>query len=79
MLVFVDWTAAYSALTGGLIATLTTAWFAAKVFGAKQINELPKNAVDYIRRIEALVGAPVDIVSSGPDREETIVLRHSFA
>jgi ATP synthase protein I len=39
LLVFVDWTAAYSALTGGLIAALTTAWFAAKVFGAKQINE----------------------------------------
>lgn len=39
LLVFVDWTAAYSALTGGLIAAVTTAWFALKVFGVKQINE----------------------------------------
>ena len=36
LLVFVEWVAAYSALTGGLIATLTTAWFAIKVFGAKK-------------------------------------------
>lgn len=39
LLIFVDWTAAYSALTGGLIASLTTAWFAIKVFGANEINE----------------------------------------
>ena len=39
LMVFVEWVAAYSALTGGLIATLTTAWFAIKVFGAKQTNE----------------------------------------
>ncbi len=39
LLVFVDWTAAYSALTGGLIASLTTAWFAIKVLGVTQTNE----------------------------------------
>lgn len=47
--------------------------------GAKSMDALPAAARDYIRRIEALVGVPVDMVSTGPDREETIVLRHPFA
>lgn len=47
-------------------------------FGAKELAALPPAAVNYIRRIEELVGAPVDIISTGPDRVETIVLRHPF-
>jgi adenylosuccinate synthase len=47
--------------------------------GAKSLAALPANARSYIKRIEELVGAPVDMVSTGPDREETIVLRHPFA
>ena len=47
--------------------------------GLKQFDELPENAKSYIRRLEALVGIPVDIISTGPDRVETIVLRHPFA
>ncbi len=47
-------------------------------FGAKDLDELPQAARDYINRLEALIGAPVDIVSTGPDRVETIVLRHPF-
>jgi len=47
-------------------------------FGAQNIDALPEAAVNYIKRIEALVGAPVDIISTGPDRVETIVLRHPF-
>lgn len=39
LLIFVDWTAAYSGLAGGLIATLTTAWFALKVLGNKTTDE----------------------------------------
>ncbi|WP_423682068.1 adenylosuccinate synthase [Undibacterium sp. WLHG33] len=46
--------------------------------GAKSMEALPENARNYIKRIEALVGVPVDMVSTGPDREETIVLRHPF-
>jgi adenylosuccinate synthase len=46
--------------------------------GAKSMEALPLNARNYIKRIEALVGVPVDMVSTGPDREETIVLRHPF-
>ncbi|MEW6312069.1 MAG: adenylosuccinate synthetase, partial [Pseudomonadota bacterium] len=47
--------------------------------GAKSLDELPANARAYIRRIEELIEAPVDIVSTGPDRNETIVLRHPYA
>ena len=47
--------------------------------GAKSLDELPANARAYIRRIETLIEAPVDIVSTGPDRNETIVLRHPYA
>lgn len=46
--------------------------------GAKSLDELPQAARDYIAKIEAVVGAPIDIISTGPDRVETIVLRHPF-
>ncbi len=47
--------------------------------GAKSMKDLPAAARAYVERIEALVGVPIDMVSTGPDREETIVLRHPFA
>jgi len=47
--------------------------------GVKQLDQLPANARAYIHRIEEVVGAPIDIISTGPDRNETIVLRHPFA
>ncbi|MFT6430856.1 MAG: adenylosuccinate synthase [Halopseudomonas sp.] len=46
--------------------------------GAQTLAQLPDNARDYISRIEELVGAPVDIISTGPDRNETIILRKIF-
>ena len=46
--------------------------------GLKSLEALPDNARAYIARIEELVGAPIDIISTGPDREETILLRHPF-
>ena len=46
--------------------------------GAKSMEELPEAARNYIHRIEEVVGAPIDIISTGPDRVETIVLRHPF-
>lgn len=46
--------------------------------GAKSLDELPANARAYIKKIEQVVGCPVDIISTGPDRDETIVLRHPF-
>ncbi|HEY8027041.1 MAG TPA: adenylosuccinate synthase [Burkholderiaceae bacterium] len=46
--------------------------------GAKSLAALPAAARAYVKRIEELVGVPIDMVSTGPDREETIVLRHPF-
>jgi adenylosuccinate synthase len=42
--------------------------------GAADWESLPKNAQNYIKKIEDLVGVKVDIVSTGPDREETMIL-----
>src|SRR5262245_53935041 len=46
--------------------------------GVKTFDKLPKNARDYLKRIEELCRVPIDIVSTGPDREETIVRRHPY-
>ena len=46
--------------------------------GVSCFDDLPTNARKYIERIESLLNIPVDIVSTGPDRSETIVLRHPF-
>lgn len=47
-------------------------------FGVKQYNQLPKAAINYIKRIEELTGIPIDIISTGPDRAETIILLDPF-
>ncbi|MGK0441035.1 MAG: adenylosuccinate synthase [Pseudohongiellaceae bacterium] len=54
-----------------------TGW-SESTLGAQTLEALPEAARVYIKRIEELVGAPIDIVSTGPDRVETIVLRHAF-
>ncbi|MEE4282279.1 MAG: adenylosuccinate synthase [Pseudomonadales bacterium] len=46
--------------------------------GASGLKALPKAAQAYIARIEEAVGAPIDIISTGPDRNETIVLNNPF-
>lgn len=46
--------------------------------GITQWEQLPENAKAYLRRIETLVETPIDIISTGPDREQTIILRHPF-
>ncbi|MBK8336435.1 MAG: adenylosuccinate synthase [Sterolibacteriaceae bacterium] len=46
--------------------------------GIKRYADLPREARAYLTRIEALCGVPVDMISTGPDRVETIVLRHPF-
>jgi len=48
-------------------------------FGAKTWDALPKNAQHYLKRLEAVCGVPIAIVSTGPERDETIVLQHPFA
>ena len=46
--------------------------------GAREWGALPAEAQRYLRRLSELVGAPIDMVSTGPDRDETILLRHPF-
>ena len=47
--------------------------------GAQRVEDLPPAARHYITKLEQLVGAPIDIISTGPDRAETIVLRNPYA
>ncbi|HEY7773694.1 MAG TPA: adenylosuccinate synthase [Marinagarivorans sp.] len=47
-------------------------------FGVQTLDGLPQAARNYIKRLEELTGTPVDIISTGPDRVETITLRHPF-
>ncbi len=46
--------------------------------GLKSWDDLPAAAIDYLRKIEEICAVPIDIVSTGPDRAETIVLNHPF-
>ena len=47
-------------------------------FGVTDYDSLPQAAKDYIARLEVITGVPVDIISTGPDRNETIVMRHPY-
>jgi len=46
--------------------------------GIQNKDELPQNALNYLKRLEEVVGIPVDIISTGPERDETIVLRNPY-
>lgn len=46
--------------------------------GIKTFSALPKNAQQYLLRVERLAGVPIDLISTGPDRNETIILCHPF-
>ena len=56
----------------------TLAGWTESTFGVKSYDALPENAKKYLKRIEEVCGAPVAIVSTGPDREETILIQHPF-
>jgi len=47
--------------------------------GVKRWDDLPAAAINYLKKIEEICETPIDIVSTGPDRSETIVLRHPFS
>jgi len=46
--------------------------------GVKAYKGLPKAARNYLQRIEELCAVPVDLISTGAERDETVVLRHPF-
>ncbi len=47
-------------------------------YGVTQWDRLPLNARRYLERVQQFIGVPIDMVSTGPDRDHTIVLRHPF-
>ena len=46
--------------------------------GIRDYDSLPEKAKKYLKRMEEIVGVPVDIISTGPERDETIILNHPF-
>jgi adenylosuccinate synthase len=46
--------------------------------GVTEFDRLPSAARSYLNRLEQLAGVPIDVISTGPDRDQTIVLRHPF-
>ncbi len=48
-------------------------------FGVTTFDGLPEAAQNYIKRLEEITGVPMDIISTGPDRNETMILRNPFA
>jgi adenylosuccinate synthase len=47
-------------------------------YGARSWADLPANAIKYVRRIEELIGAPVALLSTSPDRDDTIMVQDPF-
>jgi adenylosuccinate synthase len=47
-------------------------------FGVKSFDALPPAARTYLRRIEVLTGVPIAMISTGPERDETILVHHPF-
>ncbi len=47
--------------------------------GVRNYKDLPLNARTYLKKIEEVTETPIDIVSTGPDRDDTIILKHPFA
>ena len=56
----------------------TMAGWQANTFGVQKYEDLPENARHYLQRLQELVGVPVSIVSTGPDRVQTIIIEHPF-
>jgi adenylosuccinate synthase len=57
----------------------TLAGWQESTVGVQSFDALPANARAYLRRIEALTGVPIAMVSTGPDRDETILVHHPFS
>ena len=53
-------------------------WSGESSFGARSWADLPANAVRYVRYIEELIGAPVTLLSTSPERDDTILVKDPF-
>jgi len=56
----------------------TAAGWHAVTAGARSWAQLPAEAIKYVRRIEELIGCPVALLSTSPEREDTILMRNPF-
>ena len=54
-----------------------TGWMSSTV-GVRNLNELPPKAREYLQRVEALTQTPVHMISTGPERDDIVILRHPF-
>jgi adenylosuccinate synthase len=66
---FADCQAVYEELPGWKQSTV----------GITRYDELPDNARSYLERLGVLLGVPISIISTGPDRDQTIIRQHPFA
>jgi len=55
------------------------AGWSGSTFGIRVWSDLPSGAQAYLNRLSELAGVPLDLISTGPEREQTIVLRHPFS
>ena len=46
--------------------------------GARSWADLPAQAIKYVRRVEELIGAPVALLSTSPERDDTILMHNPF-
>ncbi len=56
----------------------TFAGWSESTYGVTAWDGLPLNARRYLERVQEFIGAPIDMVSTGPDRDHTILLRHPY-
>ena len=60
------------------LSTRSCRGWRADVSGVRSLGDLPSEARAYVRRIEQLIGAPIDMISVGPEREQAIVTHDIF-
>lgn len=52
--------------------------WAKSTVGIREFDALPSAAQNYLNRMQSICEVPIDVISTGPDREETIVMHHPF-
>ena len=47
-------------------------------FGLRNLEDMPKNAINYIKRVEELTELPISIISTSPERDDTILVKDPY-
>ena len=53
-------------------------WKGETTVGCRKLEELPQQALDYVKKLEELVGIPIESISTSPEREDTILIKSPF-